>query len=147
MNDDAYKRMAEKCLLLVPVHSGTHLRNMVIDTKQGEAYLVAESDADYQRLKGKIRQELIASGFDGSEASKYVANLKPMIRSQQPTPEDLELKILDTSGSISNPRTLEQQEQTREACYQLYSEMFGVDVNKVRAYFDVVRDVLNEGRK
>jgi hypothetical protein len=147
MNDDAYKKMAGKCPLVVPVHSGTHLRNMVLDTKQGEAYLVAESDADYQKLQGQIKQELVANGFEESEAGKYVANLKPMIGRQQPIPGDLELEILDTSGSIPTPRTPGQQEQTREACYQLYSKMFGVDVDKVRAYFDVVRDVLNEGRK
>ena len=145
MNNDTYRKMAE--LFPLVAHSGTQLRNMVLDTKQGEAYLVVESDADYQRLQREIRQELVANGFDESEASKYIANLKPVIGSRQPIPGDLELEILDTSGSIPTPRTPEQQKQTREACYQLYSRMFGVDVDKVRAYFDVVRDVLNEGRK
>ena len=43
-----------------------------------------------------------------------------------------------------NGRTPEQQEQSRNACYQLYAKVYGMPVERVKQYFEVLREVLNE---
>jgi hypothetical protein len=143
-NDKHYKEMAKRFPLVVPVHSSTQLQNMVIDKEHSQAYLSAETEQDYAQLQGKLKAELLAKGFSETEASKHLSSMKPLIRSQKPIPNDLELKTLDISGSIPTPRTPEQQEQTRNACYQLYAQVYGMPVGRVKQYFEVLRDVLNE---
>ena len=143
-NDKHYKEMAERFPLVVTIHSSTQLQNIVIDIGHGQVYLSAETEKDYAQLQGKFKVELLAKGFSETEVSKHLSCMKPSIRSQKPIPNDPELKILDTSGSMPTPRTPEEQEQTRNACYQVYSKLYGIPIERVKLYFDTLKEVLSE---
>jgi len=147
MDEQDYKKLAEKFPILKLDHTEVQPQNLAFDAERGDTYIFAQNEADYQKFLDKIRRELVARGVGEEEAIRCTSNIKCLrlgkssLQSQQPP---LELRLIDESGSIPNPTSPEQREQVREAFCRLYSQAHGVDIATARIYLKTLRDILNE---